>query len=108
MISGVRTKIESVNRLKRLWEHKPDLLKKIFFGLELEGEEYKENKSYYPAGKYCSGEFVRYSQDTQNHKLATSEEIGTTKPRDFEGLFCLPSSLSDSFSDARVNEMTQV
>ena len=71
MISGVNTKIESVTRLKRLWEHKPNLFKKIFFGVELEGEENREKESKYPAGKYCSGEFVMYSQDIQNHKPVT-------------------------------------
>lgn len=69
MISGLRTEIESVNRLKRLWEHKPNLLKRIFFGLELEMEEIKEKTSQYPAGKYCSGKFMVNSSENQDHNL---------------------------------------
>lgn len=67
----MRTEIESVSRLKRLWEHKPNLLKKIFFGLELEEENMKEMSSKYLAGKYCSGEFMLNSSDTRNHNLVT-------------------------------------
>lgn len=36
MISGVGTDIESVTRLKRIWELKPDLLKRFFFSSEFE------------------------------------------------------------------------
>lgn len=84
MIPGVITEVESVNRLKRLWKHKPNLLKKIFFGLELEVEELKEKTSETPAGKYGSGEFVLYSQNITNHHLATKEKIRTNRLRNFE------------------------
>jgi hypothetical protein len=71
MISGMRTENESVSRLKRLWDRKPHLLKKIFFGLELEAEEINEKASKYPAGKYCSGKFMVISSENQDHNLVT-------------------------------------
>lgn len=84
MISGVRTETESVNRLKRLWEHKPNLLKRIFFGLELDVEEIKKKSSEYPTGKYCSGKFVLNTSNTQKYNPVPKEEIGAIKLRDFE------------------------
>jgi hypothetical protein len=71
MIAGMRTEIESVSRLKRLWNHKPNLLKKNFFGLELEVEKISEKASKYPAGQHCSWKFMVNSSVNQDHNLIT-------------------------------------
>ena len=67
----MRTEIESISRLKRLWDQKPNLLKKIFFGLDLEAEEINEKATKYPAGKYCSGKFMVNSSENEHHNLVT-------------------------------------
>jgi phosphopantetheine--protein transferase-like protein len=84
MILGVGTDIESVSRLKRIWEHKPALLKRLFFSSELEYAETKDKPWETLTGIWCAKESVLKSLSNQVDIRISEVEIHKKNPQHLE------------------------
>ncbi len=84
MISGVGTDIESVSRLKRIWEHKPTLLKRLFFSSELNYAGTKDKTWETLTGIWCAKESVLKSLSNRINVRLSEVEIYKKNPRHFE------------------------
>lgn len=84
MIIGVGTDIESVSRLKKIWEHKPTLLKRLFFSSELEYADTKDKPWETLTGIWCAKESVLKSLSNQVDIRISEVEIYKKNPKDFE------------------------
>ncbi|MDO9551565.1 holo-ACP synthase [Rhodonellum sp.] len=84
MILGVGTDIESVARIRRIWEQKPNLLTKIFFDSELEYANTKNKPWETLTGIWCAKEAVVKSISTQLNVSLQEVEIYKPDPQQFE------------------------
>jgi holo-[acyl-carrier protein] synthase len=84
MILGVGTDIESVSRLKRIWEHKPALLKRLFFSSELEYADTKEKPWETLTGIWCAKESVLKSFSNRLDIRLSEVEIFKKNPQHLE------------------------
>jgi holo-[acyl-carrier protein] synthase len=84
MIIGVGTDIESVNRIRRIWDRKPSLLRNLFFASELNYAATKSKPWETLTGIWCAKESVLKSLSAQVDINIKEVEISKKNPKDFE------------------------
>ncbi len=97
MITGVGTDIESVSRFKRIWDHKPALLKRLFFSSELAYADTKDKPWETLTGIWCAKESVLKSLSNQVEIRISEVEISKKNPQHLDVIIHNPKVKSDQF-----------
>lgn len=98
MISGVGTDIESVIRLKKIWQGKPNLLKKLFYTSELDYANTKEKPWETLTGIWCAKESVLKSLSNLINIRLSEVEIFKKNPQHFEVIVHNPQVKAGQFN----------
>ena len=97
MITGVGTDIESVSRLKRIWDHKPSFLKRLFFSSELSYADTKDKPWETLTGIWCAKESVLKSLSNRIDIRLSEVEIFKQNSHHLEVIIHNPKVKSDQF-----------
>lgn len=98
MIAGVGTDIESVTRLKKIWEVKPNLLERLFFASELDYAHTKDKPWETLTGIWCAKESVLKSLSNRINVRLSEVEIYKKNPRHFEVIVHNPQVKQGQFN----------